>query len=189
MSYQKSSPAVKYPLPIRCLHWLRAFLVMCLIASGWYMTSLPESDMSTATFLYPNHKQFGVLVWLLALVHLALRWRYKNTMPPTPSTLARWEAALSNMIHRALIALTLLVPIFGYSLSASFSQSDGIPFFFIQHLPEILPKNDTAFAVFQMLHRYGAYFMLACIFLHIIGALKHRILERGTESDVIQRMF
>ncbi len=189
MSYLKTSPTVKYPLPVRCLHWVRAFLVMCLIASGWYMTSLPESDMSTASFLYPNHKQFGVLAWLLAIVHLALRSRYKSTMPSTPATLARWEAVLSNMIHRVLIALTFLVPFLGYSLSASFSQSDGIPFFFIQHLPELLPKNDAAFAVFQTLHKYAAYLMLACISLHIIGALKHRILEHGTESDVIRRML
>lgn len=189
MSHLKRSSVVKYPLPIRCLHWLRAFLIICLIASGWYMTSLPESDMATASFLYPNHKQFGVLVWQLALVHLAIRWRYKSIMPSTPPTLARWEAVLSHMIHRVLIALTLLVPILGYSLSSSFSQSDGVPFFFIQHLPELLPKNDIAFTIFQTLHKYGAYLMLACILLHIIGALKHRFLERGTEKDVIQRMF
>lgn len=60
------SPSTRYPLPIRCLHWLRAILVLGLIVSGWYMTGLPESDMATSSFLYPNHKQFGVLVWLLA---------------------------------------------------------------------------------------------------------------------------
>lgn len=183
------APGKKYPLAIRCLHWMRAFLVIGLIASGWYMTGLPESDMSTASFLYPNHKQFGVLVWLLALVHLSLRRYYRNVMPQPPKALKAWEKTLSHAIHRLLIALTLAVPLMGYSLSSSFTQSDGVPFFFIQHLPELLPKNDAAFAVFQALHKYGAYLMLACILLHVAGTLKHRIVDRGGKTDVLPRML
>ncbi len=179
----------KYPLSIRCLHWLRALLILGLIATGWYMTRLPESDMATASFLYPNHKQFGVLVWLLAVVHLTLRWQYKKRLPTAPSGLTAWEKILSHAIHWLLIVLTLLVPLLGYSLSSSFTQSDGIPFFFIEQLPQLLPKNDAAFAVFQMLHRYGAYLMLACIALHVAGALKHRLLDKGKETDVLQRML
>ncbi|RWA73966.1 cytochrome b [Mesorhizobium sp. M1C.F.Ca.ET.193.01.1.1] len=188
-SSTRQSPATKYPLLIRCLHWMRAVLVICLIASGWYMTRLPESDTATASFFYPNHKQFGVLVWLLALVHLALRWRYRKIVPSTPPALARWEKILSHMVHRSLIVLTLLVPILGYSLSSSFSQSDGVPFFIIAHLPELLPKNDAAFAVFQMLHRYSAYLLLACIALHVAGSLKHRLIDKNGPTDVIPRMF
>lgn len=180
--------AVKYPLPIRCLHWVRACLIIGLIASGWYMTRLPESDMATASILYPNHKQFGVLVWLIAIVHLALRSLYAKSMPSAPSTLAPWERILSHAVHKLLILLTLLVPLLGYSLSSSFSQSDGVPFFFISHLPELLPKNDSAFAVFQTLHRYGAYAILVLIGLHVLGALKHRLMDKGGPSDVLTRM-
>lgn len=182
-------PAIKYPLPIRCLHWLRAVLVIGLLASGWYMTRLPESDMSTASLLYPNHKQFGVLVWLLALVHITLRWRYSKIMPSTPPQLSPWERHLSHAVHRALLLLTFLVPLLGYSLSSSFSESDGIPFFVISHLPEVLPKNDSAFVVFQTLHRYGAYCLLGLILLHVLGSLKHRVMDKGGPTDVIPRMF
>ncbi|MCZ7889457.1 MULTISPECIES: cytochrome b [Agrobacterium] len=180
--------AVKYPLPIRCLHWVRAALIIGLIASGWYMTRLPESDMVIASIFYPNHKQFGILVWLLALVHLALRSRYATSMPPAPSALAPWERILSHAVHKLLILLTLLVPLLGYSLSSSFSQSDGVPFFFIPHLPELLPKNDNAFIVFQTLHRYGAYAILVLIGVHVLGALKHRRMDKGGPTDVLSRM-
>jgi len=179
---------VKYPLPIRCLHWVRAALIVGLIASGWYMTRLPESDMATASIFYPNHKQFGILVWLLAIVHLALRSRYATSMPPAPSALASFEGTLSHAVHKLLILLTLLVPLLGYSLSSSFSQSDGVPFFFISHLPEVLPKNDSAFTVFQTLHRYGAYAILVLIGLHVLGALKHRLMDKGGPTDVLTRM-
>ena len=181
--------AKKYPLSIRLLHWMRALLVLGLIGCGWYMTGLPESDMDTSSFLYPNHKQFGVLVWLLALVHLAMRWRYEASMPRVPLGLAPWEKWFSHVIHRLLIALTLLVPLLGYALSSSFTQSDGVPFFFVSHIPELLPKNDAAFAVFQTLHKYAAYALLACIALHVAGALKHRLQDKGGKTDVLPRML
>lgn len=180
---------LKYPLPIRCLHWVRAALIIGLIASGWYMTRLPDSSMATASVLYPNHKQFGILVWLLALVHLILRWRYKNRMPSPPPQLAPWERILSHSVHKLLILLTLLVPILGYSLSSSFSQSDGVPFFVIPHLPELLPKNDNAFLIFQTLHQYGAYAILVLVALHMVGAVKHRLFEKRGPTDVLPRMM
>lgn len=181
--------ATKYPRSIRILHWLRAALVLGMIGSGWYMTGLPESDMDIASFLYPNHKQFGVLVWLLAVLHLVLRWRYKALLPHSPAGLAVWEKILSHVMHRMIMLLTLLVPMLGYSLSASFTQSDGVPFFFVSRLPDILPKNDNAFAVFQSLHKYSAYLLLACILLHVAGALKHRLQNKGGEMDVLPRML
>lgn len=95
---------------------------------------------------------------------------------------------LSHAVHKLLILLTLLVPLLGYSLSSSFSQSDGVPFFFIPHLPELLPKNDNAFIVFQTLHRYGAYAILVLIGVHVLGALKHRLMDKGGPTDVLSRM-
>lgn len=179
----------KYPWSIRILHWLRALLILGLLVTGWYMTRLPESSMDTASFLYFNHKQFGVLVWLLAVVHLALRWRYNAILPHAPLALAPWERRLSHLVHRLIIALTLLVPLFGYSLSSSFTQSDGVPFFFIAHIPELLPKNDAAFEMFRLFHRYAAYLLLVLILLHIAGTLKHRLLDKGGDTDILGRML
>jgi cytochrome b561 len=180
----------RYPLSMRMLHWLRAIIILGLIWSGWYMTSLPE-DTPLATFdiFYPNHKQFGVLIWLLAIVHFTIRWRNRHILPQTPEGLTGWEGTLSHLVHRLIILLTLLIPLMGYSMSASFTQSDGVPFFFFGELPEILPKNDDAFAVFQALHKYSAYVLLGLIGLHVAGALKHRLQDKGGETDVLPRML
>ncbi|WP_425104612.1 cytochrome b [Ancylobacter sp.] len=179
---------VRYPVSIRLLHWLRAILILGLIACGWYMTGLTEND-SIAGILYPNHKQFGVLVWLLALVHIALRWRYRAVLPHEPEALKSWEKWLSHATHRTLVALTLLIPLLGYAMSSSFPESDGVPFFFVSHVPEILPKSYAAFEVFQALHKYSAYLLLAVIILHVAGAMKHRLEDRGGETDVLPRML
>lgn len=179
---------IKYPASIRILHWLRAVLILGLIASGWFMTGRAEDD-AAAAILYPNHKQFGVLVWLLALVHLFLRWRYHAILPHVPENLKPWEKWLSYVIHRLVIALTILTPLLGYAMSSSFAESDGVPFFFLSRVPEMLPKNDTAFLVFQALHKYCAFFLLTCIVLHVAGALKHRLEDKGGEADVLPRML
>ena len=182
--------SLKYPLSMRLLHWVRAAIILGLIWSGWYMTSFPETAPAEIFDLfYPNHKQFGVLVWLLALAHLALRWRNRTMLPQTPSSLKRWEKALSHVVHRTIIVLTLLVPVFGYCMSSSFAQSDGVPFFFFGELPELLPKNDKAFDVFHELHELSAYALLALIALHVAGAIKHRLQDKGGATDVLPRML
>lgn len=183
--------AIKYPLSMRVLHWLRAVLILGLIWSGWTMTGLPEDTTPMATFdmFYLNHKQFGILVWLLAVVHLTIRWRNRSVLPQSPEALSGWEKFLSHAVHRLIIALTLLIPLLGYSMSSTFTQSDGVPFFFISHVPEILPKNDAAFEVFRALHGYAAYTLLGLIVLHIAGGVKHRVVDKGGDTDVLPRML
>lgn len=181
---------LKYPLSMRLLHWARAAIVLGLISSGWYMTGLPESTpMATFDMFYHNHKQFGVLVWLLAVVHLTIRWRNRRVLPHAPQSLSSWEKTLSHLVHRLIIALTLITPLLGYSMSSSFTQSDGVPFFFFGDLPEVLPKNDDAFKILDTLHGYSAYLLLGLIALHLAGAAKHRLMDKGGETDVLPRML
>lgn len=188
--FPHTGPAVKYPLSLRLLHWLRAVLIIGLIWSGWYMAGLPDdAPESTFALFYPNHKQFGVLVWLVALVHLVVRWRSRAVLPHVPAALAGWERALSHATHRLLILLTLLVPMFGYLMSSSYTQSSGVPFFFIDKLPELIGKNDSAFEIFKELHELSAYTLLALLVLHLAGVLKHRFFDKGRDTDVLPRML
>lgn len=175
----------RYPHAMRALHWLRALLLLGLIALGWYMTALPDTA-SNKFALYPIHKQLGVSVLIITIVALIVRTR--STRPTEPRGLSRWESALSRFTHRALLILAVVVPLMGYAMSSSYVDSDGVPFLFMM-LPELLPKSDLGFAVFQWLHRISAYALLALAVFHVIGALKHRLLDRGGETDVLGRML
>ena len=189
MHTQNEVAAAKYPMSMRLLHWFRAVLILGLIWSGWYMTGLPETTpMETFDLFYPNHKQFGLVVWLLALTHLVIRWNNRRILPQTPQSLKPWEKTLSHVVHRSIMALTILTPMFGYAMSSSFTQSDGVPFFGLE-VPELLPKNDDAFAVYHDLHEYSAYVLLALVVLHVAGAMKHRFHDKGGETDVLPRML
>ena len=178
----------RYPRSMRVLHWLRAVVVIGVLGAGFVMVNLlPDELPAKFELLYPNHKQFGLLALALALAQLVIRRR--SRVPELPKALAPWEQRLSAFTHRALYALLIVVPLMGYSMSSTFTQSDGVPFFFFGHLPELLPKNDRWFEVFQLLHRVLAYALLALLLLHVAGALKHRFLDRHAGADVLRRML
>ncbi len=184
MTFAREVAPRRYPFAMVGLHWLRAVLVLGLIALGWWMTVLPDADPIKFA-LYPVHKQMGVTVFIIAVIALIVRGR--STYPGEPRGLSRWEATLSRMTHRALLVLTVIVPLTGYAMSSSYIDSDGVPFLFMA-LPELLPKSNAGFAVFQWLHRVLAYTLLGLALLHVIGALKHRLSDRGGETDVLERM-
>lgn len=91
--------------------------------------------------------------------------------------------------RRLMVALTLLTPVLGYAMSRSFRQSDGGPFFFLSHVPEILPRNGAAFTVFQALRKYSAYLLLTSVALHVAGTLNHRLQDRNGPTDMLPRMW
>ena len=176
----------RYTVPMRALHWTRAGLIIGLIALGWLMTSLPDSTAVKFDWMYPVHKEFGVLAFIIGLTALVVRTR--SALPPHPAELSGWENMLSTIVQYAMLTLAVVVPLMGYAMSSSFTQSDGVPFFGI-NLPEILAKNDDAFAVFEWVHKTLAYTMLALITLHILGVVKHRFFDSGRDTDVLHRML
>ncbi|GLU31940.1 cytochrome b/b6 domain-containing protein [Trinickia caryophylli] len=176
----------KYPFVVRLLHWLRAILIGAQLWTGWHMVRLGDNVATKYDWYYPTHKEFGVLTLLVVLTQLAIRAR---TAPLSlPSGLPAWEKKSAKTAHRLLYLLAIVVPLMGYSMSSTYTQSDGVPFF-IGQLPELLPKNDNWFAVFQWLHRTLAYTLLALIVLHIAGALRHRLFDPDRRNDVLRRIL
>ncbi len=182
-----STAGQRYAGSLRAVHWLRALVVLGTLSAGLLMVNLPDDMAVKFEQLYPNHKQFGVLALLLVLLQLVLRWR--RGVPALPHSLQPWERRLSHLTHGLMYLLLVLVPLMGYAMSSSFTQSDGVPFFFFGHLPELLPKNDARFEVFQLLHRYLAWTLLALVVMHVAGALKHRFFDADPDSDVLRRML
>lgn len=176
---------MKYPLAMRVIHWSMAVIILGLIAAGWSMVSPDDQTPSKFDFLYPWHKSFGLLIFMLVLVRLATRLR--SRFPELPRGLAPWEARSAKIGHAALYVLMIVVPCMGYAMSSSFTQSDGVTFFGID-VPELLPKNDARFEVFRALHRYLAYTLLGLVLVHVAGALKHRFLDKDRGNDVLSRM-
>lgn len=177
----------RYPTSLRVLHWVRAALVAGLLWAGWHMTGLNDEVASKYELYYPWHKSFGVLAFLVVLIQIALRLKAAR-LPQPPVTLAQYERVLSQLAQRAMYVLLVIVPLMGYSMSSTYTMSDGV-FFFGVNLPELLTKNDDVFVVFQWLHKVLAYTLLGLIILHVAGALKHRFYDKNPRNDVLRRML
>lgn len=176
----------KYPLVMRIFHWSMAVIILGLICAGWTMMSLLDEKHPAQAYLFPYHKSFGMLILFAVVARLIVRARAQR--PELPAGLAPWEKTGAKIGHFLLYSLMIVVPLMGYSMSSSFTQSDGVYFFGV-YLPELLPKDDARFKVFEALHRYLAYTLLALVVVHVIGALKHRFLDSNRENDVLAKML
>jgi len=176
---------MKYPLSMRLLHWCMAVIILGMVWAGWTMVSMDDAVPAKFSFFYPWHKSFGMLILMLVLVRLVIRAR--STLPTLPQGLAQWEVQTAKAAHGLLYTLMILVPLAGYSMSSSFTESDGV-FFFGVNLPELLPKNDDRFELFRDIHKGFAFALLGVVALHALGALKHRFIDRDRSKDVLSRM-
>ena len=183
---ERTVQAAKYPVLLRVLHWLMAAIIVGMLAAGLFMVRMPDRVPAKFDLFYPYHKSFGLLVLLLVFVRLAVR--KSAPIPALPAGLANWEVTTSKFAHVAFYVLLFVVPLMGYALSSSYTQSDGIVFFGAL-LPELLPKNDANFEIFRLCHRILAYCLLGLIVVHVAAALKHRLFDRDKDADVLSRMF
>ena len=167
------------------LHWIVAIMMIVLLGSGIYM------EENEAFALYPWHKSFGVLI--AAFVILRVLWRIKNGWPTPVSDYSSTEKLLSKVIHYLLIIGTVLMPISGFMMSAM--GGHGVDFFgleLVAHNPdpanpkEVIALNGTLAGIGHKMHGLGGNLIIAGVVLHIIGALKHHIIDK---DGTLRRML
>ncbi|ASP32522.1 cytochrome b [Labrenzia sp. VG12] len=168
-------------------HWVMALMIAGMLAFGLYMTSLPSDDPELFT-LYQLHKSIGFVV--LALAALRLTWRLANPSPRLPDGMHPLERLGAHLGHIGLYALLFAMPLTGWLMASA--SPWGIPTIVfnvlpVPHLPvpEVLGTQAEAESFFKLLHAYGAYLLIALIFVHIAAAFKHHLIAR---DDTLKRM-
>lgn len=160
------------------LHWLMAVLIIGLLGVGLYMVSLPLGPQKFQ--LYGWHKAFGLLVLAFALFRLF--WRLINISPSL--NLPLLEKIAARLVHWAFYGFMIAMPITGWLLT---SAAGFVPSFFgLFTLPALVAPNDSLLALFQFLHRWVAYALIATIVVHTLAALKHHFYDK---DDVLRRMW
>lgn len=159
----------------RFFHWTVALLMIGLLSVGIYMAEFSEYS------LYPIHKSMGVLALLLILPRIVTR--VIKGWPAAAGNYAAHEKILSKVAHWVLILGTLLMPISGMVMSGM--GGHGISVFGI----ELMAKNVNAAGKVEAInpaiagfahgaHGWIAYIVIGALVLHILGALKHHIIDK-----------
>jgi len=163
----------KYTLSMRIMHWMVSVMIIILLCAGTYMVSLPSGPEQLQIFTM--HKSFGLIAFMLILIRIAAR--LSSPVPPLPTTINLAERKLASSTSGLLYACMLLMPLSGYAMSMSAGY--GINFLNTGHMvPDLIGPNTAIYPIAKETHAIVAAVLTSLIALHIIGAIKHLLVEK-----------
>jgi len=182
------------------LHWLVALLIIAMLALGLWMSELPKDAPKTAafdlfnwgiytvtlpepvsvrTFYFNLHKSIGMTVLVIILIRVF--WRLAHAAPAFPATMKAWEMKLADWGHKGLYILMLVLPLSGFIMSIY--SKWGIMWFGIPVVKGL--DNPQLRDFFKEVHEISAWLIIVLIVLHVIAAVKHKVVDK---DDVMKRM-
>lgn len=175
---QITNTANRYGLVAKLLHWVMAILLIGLLALGIYMVPLPISYQKLK--LYGWHKEYGLLA--LGLVIARVIWRLLNAVPEL--SIPWWEKLAARIVHWAFYFFMFAMPLTGWLVTSA----AGLPasFFGWFVLPNLIAPNQEWLVIFEGLHQWLGYGLIAVIVLHTSAALKHHFINK---DNILKRML
>ncbi|WP_213877377.1 cytochrome b [Pseudomonas sp. dw_358] len=162
------------------LHWL---MVVLLIAVYTCTELRSHFDRGTAGRLLSGqfHYMFGLTIF--ALVWLRLLARGLGVTPRITPAPPRWQRRLAWLMHMALYALMIAMPVLGW-LTLS-GEGKAIPFWGLQMPPLMAPDKELAAQIEDWHIQIGewGYWLIG---LHTLAGLAHHYLKR---DDTLSRML
>ena len=120
---------------------------------------------------------------VLGLVIIRLMSRLNQIRPTHIKTHQSWERILAKLIHGVFYLSFIGMPLSGWVMSSA--GEFPVNFFGLFEMPPLSEKNEQLFERTKDIHEIFAFIMIAGIGLHIIGALKHHIIDR---DETLKRM-
>ena len=182
------------------LHWLIAIAIFAMFGLGWFMADIPKdqpkamsfdlfdlgvytwnmaTEVTPRTFYFNLHKSVGIT--LLALIVLRLFWRITHRPPALLDTLTATEKKIATGGHHLLYLLMFALPITGLVMAINSKFEYGVKWFGISLMNGL--DNKAIRESFVDVHEVVGITMLVVIGIHVLGALKHKFIDKdGTMS-------
>lgn len=196
-----NQPNTRYTKTAKVLHWLIAIGVFGMFALGWFMTDLPKEapkqmaydlfdwgiytwqvseEISPRSFYFNLHKSIGVTIF--ALIIFRILWRVTHKPPALLATYKVWERKLATGAHHTLYLLMVVLPLSGIIMAIA--SKYGIKWFGLEFIGGL--DNKPLREAFKEVHEIVGVVILSVIILHIIGALKHKFIDK---DETLNRML
>ena len=169
-----------YTRTAKSLHWLMAFLLLGLLALGFYMKDLPLSPEKLQ--LYAWHKWAGVTAFLL--VWLRLAWRIAHRPPALPDSMPRPMQLAAHAGHVVLYLLMLAIPLSGWLMSSA--KGFQTVWFGVLPIPDLIGKDKVLGDQLASLHGALNLLFVTVLLGHVGAALKHHLIDK---DDILTRML
>ena len=190
-----------YTKMAKVLHWLIAIGIFAMFALGWYMTDLPKEapkqmaydlfdwgiytwqvseEISPRSFYFNLHKSIGVTIF--ALILFRILWRISHKPPALLATYKAWERKLATGAHHTLYLLMVALPLSGVIMAVA--SKYGIKWFGLEFIGGL--DNKALREAFKEVHEIVGIVILVVVAVHILGALKHKFIDK---DDTLKRMM
>ena len=174
--------AVRYSPGLRRLHWLMALLVAAAYLFIEQRGIFPRGSAGRAGMMQ-SHFWMGIAVFALVLWRLELRRRHGA--PAITPALPGWQAWPAKLLHFALYAFLVAMPVLGLLTAWTDGKDLLVPFTQIV-IPPLVAENETLAHQLEDLHGEIGELFYWVIGLHILAALYHHFV-RG--DDTLRRML
>lgn len=154
------------------MHWLMFLLLVGVYACIELRELYPKgSDPREA--LKAWHFTLGLTVFTLVWLRLALRLTQVTPAiaPPIPG----WQSLLSKLVHFALYALMILMPVAGWLILSG--EGKAIPFYGME-LPALMGENKDLAHTLEEIHETAGKVGYFLIGLHAVAGLYHHYFMR-----------
>lgn len=165
------------------LHWLAAAAVILMLITGFRADFAGEAgDRATRAAVMAWHISIGASFALILLARVVASYAQPRPAPPEQAPILKF---LSIATHQALL-LAILIQLVSGAL-AVWSGGRAIDVFGVISIPgPFAERNEGAHEVAELMHAIGRWTMVGAITLHVLGALKHAMIDR---DGVLQRML
>lgn len=159
-------------------HWIGALLVLALLGVGLYFEDLPRG--AERSFFRGLHIAIGACaaLFLLFRVFWRLRSQSPQALPQKPAL-----QLFSKAVHWLLLAGIAILAITGPL--TIWSTGRAIPIFELASIPSPFPAFKALHEPLEEIHVLTANVMLYLIGLHLLGVIKHQLLDR---DNILARM-
>ena len=166
------------------LHWFMLVLLVAVYSCIELREFFPKgSDLREG--LKTWHFMLGLSVLILALLRLAVRMSGPNHTPPTGSKPPGWQARSAKLMHYALYAFMIAMPLAGWLMLSAAGKP--IPFFGF-HWPALIGESKSTAEFIQEIHETGGTVGYFLIGFHAAAALFHHYVMRdGTLRRMLPR--
>jgi cytochrome b561 len=172
----------RYTRAQRTLHWTMAALVL-LGYLAIEQRGLFARGTSARTAMIQSHFWIGITILALATWRLALRRRVAP--PPVTPAPPAWQAWPAKIMHGALYAFFIVMPLLGLATAWTDGRAVMVPLTGWS-LPALLAPDEALAHTLEYLHGTIGQAFYWVIGAHIAASLYHHWIRR---DDTLRRMF
>jgi cytochrome b561 len=165
------------------LHWLAAIAVIIMLTTGFRADMAGDAgDRAARSMLMGWHISLGASFALILLARVFASYAQPRPTPPEQAPILKF---LSSATHQVLLIAILIQVISGPLAVWSGGRAINVFDLFSIHGP-FAERNEGVHEFAELLHGIGRWALIGGISLHVLGALKHAMIDR---DGVMRRML